>query len=116
MLIEEVQSRNAIWNLTHDDHKNRTILNTLYGQIASSMTKSDRTITGNFRIYIFSFLRCLVQDVKDNWKSLRDYFNKCKKAQKDSTGLAEDDASKKWAYFGQIAAFMVTVPAFDGEE
>jgi hypothetical protein len=79
------------------------------------MTTAGRTITGNTYFLILIIRLNLGNIVKDAWKNLRTYFNSCKKAQQSATGLAEDDAPKKWKFFDQIAMFMITVPRFDGE-
>jgi len=54
----------------------------------------------------------LAKVVKDAWKNLRTYFNQCKSKKQTATGLAEEDAPKKWKFFDSIAAFMITVPKF----
>jgi len=43
---------------------------------------------------------------------LKKYFNDCKNKQQGASGLAEEDAPKKWKFFDAIAAFMITVPKF----
>jgi hypothetical protein len=52
-IIEEVRTRNAIWDSTHKDHSKRIITNALFQQVADFMTKLDRKITGNFQKYYF---------------------------------------------------------------
>lgn len=54
----------------------------------------------------------LAADVREGWRQLKDYFNKCKRNQQKATGLAEDEAPKNWKFFDAIAAFMITVPTF----
>ena len=55
---------------------------------------------------------CLAKVVKEAWTDLKKYFNTCKNKQQNSTGLAEEDAPKKWKFFDSIAAFMIKVPNF----
>lgn len=51
-LIEEVRLRPAIWDTTHNDHKNKAVVTALYDQISTFMRTPERQVTSSFQFIV----------------------------------------------------------------
>ncbi|KRT83568.1 Myb/SANT-like transcription factor [Oryctes borbonicus] len=91
-LISEVYSRKPLWDSTHPQHHNRTVLDRLWEEVSQIMEFS-------------------VRDVRKKWKYLRDQYRKeLKKVPKSEDGTWTYQPS--WSYFHSLE-FLTPEMSFD---
>lgn len=111
-LIEEVRTKEAIWNASNADHSKRSTVDGLFEEIGTFMSTTERKITGQLKFVLIVYFWVLGKVVKAAWKNLKTSFNSYKTKQQNASGLSGEDAPKKWKFFDSIAAFLITVPTF----